>query len=229
MIRYNFYEEIAPYYCYITQDLKPSGHEEFILNAVLKFKNKTDFLSCLDLGCSRGMLMIKFATNLNCNCVGIDLMKPQIDFANDILKKNNIKNCIFIADNYNNVLKNLNKFDIVSFGNPADFFNLENQIKTHVNDDFLFIVKQHSSEGNEEFENTCLNRNYFIKYKEIFEENPFYWFDTNANFFLKKRLDELCSQFPEKIKIFNGFMELMKKYTESTKYKKRMFYILGDR
>ncbi len=97
-------------------DEKATKHKQaiFRVNEVLAdWANVVDATKVLDAGCGLGNTSIWLAENRNSKVTGITLVQKQVDTANKLAKKQNVKNVDFLVADYLQTPFDDNSFDVV--------------------------------------------------------------------------------------------------------------------
>jgi 2-polyprenyl-3-methyl-5-hydroxy-6-metoxy-1,4-benzoquinol methylase len=147
------------YIPYILQDFWELGTpSEEIIKIIRKYKQNYSSLNVLDLGSGKGSVSIKIASELKCNCLGIDAMEDFILFSNNKAKEFSVNNiCTFEKNDIRTRIKTLGKYDILILGaiGPVlgDYYNTLLRLSTHLNNDGLIII-------DDAYVNDHCNRNY---------------------------------------------------------------------
>jgi cyclopropane fatty-acyl-phospholipid synthase-like methyltransferase len=138
--------EIVKYLPYILQDFWEIGSSpEEIIKLIKKHKINYSSLNVLDLGSGKGAVSIKIASELKCNCFGIDAIEDFVIFSNEKSKEYSVNSiCTFETNDIRTRLKSLEKYDIIILGaiGPVfgNYYDTLSQLSFHLNNGGLIIV-----------------------------------------------------------------------------------------
>jgi len=138
--------KLFKYLPYIFQDFWELGSSpDEIINVIKKYKQDYSSLNVLDLGSGKGAVSIKIASELKCNCFGIDAIEEFVIFSNNKSKELSVSNfCTFEANDARKRIKSLGKYDIIILGaiGPVfgNYYNTLLELAPHLNDDGIIII-----------------------------------------------------------------------------------------
>jgi cyclopropane fatty-acyl-phospholipid synthase-like methyltransferase len=225
-------KSLVKYLPYIFQDWWELGtSSEEIIKILKKHKTNHSNLKVLDLGSGKGAISIKIASELGCNCFGIDGMDDFVIFSNNKSKEYSVNNiCTFEKNDIRTRIKTLDNFDIIllmAIGPIlGNYFDTLTQISSHLNNEGLIIIndayveddckkeypnifrkniihKQANDAGMEVVETITINEisGTVEKYENDFEN-------------IQKRCMELAEQYPENKELFFGYIDRQKREYE---------------
>ena len=118
--------------------------EEIIKIIKSQYDNYSN-LSVLDLGSGKGAASVKIASELRCNCLGIDAIEDFVNFSNEKSKEYCVNDiCKFETGDIRIRLKTLGKYDVIILGaiGPVlgDYCSTLSQLKPHLNNGGIVII-----------------------------------------------------------------------------------------
>lgn len=223
--------ELIPYLPELLSDIQElGGSAELIVNILksMKFPDTTQ-ISCLDLGCGKGLIAVQIAKELGCKILGIDGMPSFIIDANQLAEKNNLTHlCTFEYGDIKERVNHLSNFDVVILSAVGHLWGTFNktlaELKNCVRTNGIIIIDDGYTENNSGNESLYITRNDAIKNIseneiEILQEivlgddeiRNLNEFNTSL---IKKRADGLKLKFPDKSKLFDEYVNHQKSETE---------------
>ena len=230
-------EALIKYLPYIFQDHWELGtSSEEIIEIIKKHRTNYSSLNVLDLGSGKGAISIKTASELGCNCFGIDGVNDFITFSKNESKEYSVENiCTFETNDIRTRIKTLKKFDIILvmaigpiFGN---YYDTLTELSSHVNDDGLIIIDDGYVENdckkvypNKEYPNVLrekeINEQVNKAEMEIIEKITIneisgteVKYDTDYKN-IQMRCMELVEKYPENKELFLSYVEKQKREYE---------------
>ena len=109
---------LLKYMPYILQDFWDIGTSpQEVIKIIKKYKSDYSTLKVLDLGSGKGAVSINIASELKCNCFGIDGMEEFVKFSIDKAKEFSVTNiCAFEKNDIRTRIKTLGKYDVIILG-----------------------------------------------------------------------------------------------------------------
>jgi len=216
---------LVKYMPYIFQDyweLGTSANE--IIEIIKKYKTHYSSLNLIDLGSGKGAISIKIASELRCNCFGIDGIDDFVAFSNNKAKEYSVDNiCKFEKDDIRTRIKTLGKYDIILlmalgsvFGN---YYDTLIKLSTHLDNDGLIIIDDaYIKNGcNSDYPNVLQKDNLLkqldkagMELIEMITINEISGIDEKYDKDFKnlqKRCMELVEKYPEDKKLFLDYIE----------------------
>jgi len=145
---------LIQYLPYIFQDYWEIGtSSEEVIKLIRKHKTNYSKLNVLDLGSGKGAVSVKLASELKCNCFGIDAVNDFVIFSNEKSKEYSVSDiCTFEKDDIRIRLKSLGKYDVIILGaiGPVfgNYYDTLLQLKTHFNKNGIIIIDDGYTEDN---------------------------------------------------------------------------------
>lgn len=219
--------DLIKYLPYILQDFWEMGtSSEEIIEIIKKHKNYYSNLTVLDLGSGKGTVSIKLASELKCNCFGIDAIDEFIAFSNNKAKELYVDNiCKFEVNDIRERIKTLGKYDIIILGAIGsvlgDYYSTLLQLAPHLNNDGLIIVNdEYVEEDNKDYPNLIQKNDILIQINKarmevidsITNDDSRKINEGHETQYknLQKRCMELIEKYPEKRNIFLEYIEKQK-------------------
>lgn len=218
--------ELIPFIPYLLQDLFELGSSPKIIIEILKSLELSPKSKLLDIACGKGAVSIQIAQRLGFSCKGIDLFKPFIEIAREKALEAGVRHlCKFEVNDINNVIFKEKNYDVLILAAAESLLGevdeaigklrncvidngiiiydgaFLNESSSLDNPDYSVIkkyadtIKQLTSYGDE------IIKEAIIPAEETMAINNAY---TDV---IRKRADELLLKYPEKKKLFFGYIE----------------------
>ena len=219
---------IVKYLPCILQDFWEIGTSpEEIITIIRKYKTNYSSINVLDLGSGKGAVSIKAASELGCNCFGIDAIDDFVVFANNKSKEYSVNNiCTFETNDIRTRIESLGKYDSIILGAIGavfgNYYDTLLRLAPHLNKDGLIIVDDayveddcdknypsilRKSELLDQIKNAGMELIDMIIYDEISELNKEF---ENEFRNIQNRCMELAGKYPEDKELFYGYIEKQK-------------------
>ena len=223
--------ELIPYLPELLSDIQElGGSAELIVNILksMKFPDTTQ-VSCLDLGCGKGLIAVQIAKELGCKILGIDGMPSFIKDANQLAAKKKLTHlCTFKYGDIKERVNQLSDFDVVIFSAVGHlwgtFYKTLAELKKCIKTNGIIIIDDGYTENNSGNESLYITRNDAIKdiaendieiLREIvIGDDEIRTLNELNTSLIKKRADELKLKFPGKAKLFDDYVNHQKSETE---------------
>ena len=215
--------ELIPYLPELLSDVTVLGGSAELTVNILKSINfpDTSKLSCLDLGCGKGLIAIQIADELGCKILGIDGMSSFINYANHLAEKKKLTHlCTFENTDIKERIYQLSNFDVVLLSAVGHlwgtFTETVAELKKCVKPGGIIIIDDGYTENNSGNESLYITRNDAIKNiaendieimqeivlsdDEIRKQN-----ELNTSL-ISKRAETLKIKFPDKTKLFDDYI-----------------------
>lgn len=214
---------ILSYLPYILQDFWEIGSSaDSLLNIVKENKSNYSNLEILDLGCGKGAVSIKLASELKCNCFGVDAIEDFILEAKLKAHQYSISSkCKFEFGDARIRIKDLGKFDVIILGSIGpvfgNYFETLTLLKKNLSEDGIIILDDGYVDDNKSYihpnvvKRTELLQQIDDAKMQVLQEyidlgdNKRDEYELEYNY-IKKRCSELIEKYPEKKKIFEDYI-----------------------
>lgn len=222
--------DLIPFLPYLLQDLWELGSDPATIAALLSRENLKlpEKATVLDLACGKGAVSVRLASELGFQITGIDIISDFIEEAKKYAEKFGVQElCHFEVLDINEYLKHADRFDVVVFGAVGTVLGghkdtlkklcLATKEGGYIIIDDAFLK---SAETALKYQTDCLT---YSQWQEIFEEMSLQiigeifteTFDIDSlndenNEKIAKRVGELKSLYPDKAKMFDGYLENQK-------------------
>lgn len=221
---------IFPHLAYILQDFWEIGTSPKEVITLLERQKLNHAQSeVLDLGCGKGAVSIELAKKFKYHCLGIDAIKEFISEANCAAKEYAVDTlCEFRVADIRKEITDLGKYDIIILGAIGQVFgNYYETLITmlpHLKDNGIIIIDDGYTENNDEA--SCfsvlkkeellhqVDKAGMVICDEIVADQEV--FDNNEEDLrsLVQRCEELKVKYPEKVSLFQSYIEnQQKEYT----------------
>jgi cyclopropane fatty-acyl-phospholipid synthase-like methyltransferase len=223
---------LIKYLPFILQDFWEIGTSpEEIIKIIKKYKTNYSRINVLDLGSGKGAVSIKIASELGCNCFGIDGIDDFVIFSNSKSKEYSVNNiCTFETNDIRTRIKSLGKYDIIILGAIGavfgNYYDTLFQLAPHLNKDGLIIIDDAYVEDNcnknypnilrksdllDQIKNAGMELIDVITFNEISELNEEF---ENEFQNIQNRCMELVGKYPEDKELFYKYIEKQKREYE---------------
>jgi cyclopropane fatty-acyl-phospholipid synthase-like methyltransferase len=211
---------IIPFLPYILQDFWELGTPpESVINLIQKHSKNYSKCKVLDLGCGKGAVSIRLATELKSNCLGIDGIPEFIEFSKAKANEYGVDTlCRFETGDIRVKIEELDKFDVIILGAIGQVF--ENYYKTlktlskHLETDGIIIINDAYCEDSSTFQHPeILPHQEILKQvnhanMELIDEVVSNQENSTEKFEnLEKRCKELMRKHPEKASVFEKYLQ----------------------
>lgn len=138
-------EVLLPYMSYLLQDLWSLGSAVDQIIGVVKDLDLISTSTVLDLGCGKGAVCIRIASELRCKVTGVDAMPEFITDAEKKAAEHNVINlCKFIEDDIRDFTSAPHEFDVVILASLGGIFGSIDQtikaLRTQVKPNGYMII-----------------------------------------------------------------------------------------
>lgn len=218
--------EIITYLPYILQDFWEIGSSAQKMKKIIEqYYEKEDYktLQVADLGCGKGAVSIKLASDLRCYCLGIDANREFIYDAQVKAKELNIDLlCSFEINDIRQRIKELSKFDIIILASIGPVFGNHYEtllaLSPILSERGIIILDDGYIEDSSSYIHPSITkRNALIKQiqdagmklvNEVFDDDTEKIENDYDKEFtvLEKRCRELIVKYPEKAALFEGYI-----------------------
>lgn len=216
--------ELLPFLPYILQDFWEIGASpETILNLVKKHKSNYSLLKVADLGCGKGAVSIKLASELKCACLGIDAVEEFIEEAKRKAEENQLESlCSFEKGDIRERVKEIKDADVIVLGaiGPVlgSYSETFSKVSGCIKQDGIIIIDDGYIEDDSTFNHPLVEKKKDILLQiknlgiELIEEvkgnqteqmNEEY--DKQYEFIVK-RCGELINKYPDKAALFQNYI-----------------------
>lgn len=212
--------ELIPYLPYLLQDLWELGTGfKDIKEMISRSISITDNTKILDLACGKGAVSVQLAKTYSCRVKGVDILTEFIAYANKKAQEYSVEMlCEFKVEDINQSVMHEKCYDIVILGavgdvlgNPVEtILKIKETVKKggyiFINDAFSIDEKSKNYASREQWFETFRNAGVklideCIDQIEMEENNRF-----NQECIIK-RANELKKEFPNKVDLFQGYIE----------------------
>lgn len=139
---------LIPFLPYILQDFLEIGSSpDTILGLIRRHQKRTDTMEILDLGCGKGAVSLKLASELDCRCHGIDGIEDFIRHARTAAGNSGVgSRCTFETGDIRLKIRELPPLKygviILSAIGPVfgDYYETSVSVREHLRDDGILIV-----------------------------------------------------------------------------------------
>lgn len=227
--------EILPHLPYILQDFWEIGSDpDVMINLIKKHSTNIGNLKVLDLGCGKGVVSIKIAKQMNCECYGVDAIPEFISYSVSKADEYGVGDlCKFEVGDIREKVKTLGKYDVIILGAIGQVFGNYLETLTILNNNLkhggIIII----DDGYIEDESSFKHEHVFSKselIKQISEagmqlidevvasegKSVAVNYDTEYGNLLK-RCQELSEKYPDKAKIFINYSNQQKNEYDNLK------------
>jgi cyclopropane fatty-acyl-phospholipid synthase-like methyltransferase len=227
--------DILPYLPYILQDFWEIGSDpEVMIDLIKKHLSNINNFKVLDLGCGKGVVSIKIAKQMNCECYGIDAIPEFISFSTSKADEYGVGNsCKFEVGDIRDKIRNIGKYDVIILGAIGQVFGNYFETLTILNNnlnyggiiiiDDGYIDDESSFKHDSVFSKSDLKNQISDAGMQLIDEvnvsgdkSVTANYDTEYNNLLK-RCQELSVKHPEKAELFNNYCEQQKKEYDNMK------------
>jgi SAM-dependent methyltransferase len=215
--------ELFSYLPYILQDLWEIGADPLIMLNLITGNISNKNLRILDLGCGKGAVSINVAKEIECTIKGIDAMPDFIESAKKYAKEFNVEDkCDFEAGDIRIKIKELKDFDVIILGAIGSVFGdlyttLKNLTASLNSSGYVLLDDGYIPDESPTNYNRCLRKTDFyhqityagfeIVQEIIFEKDAIEDSDKIIYDSIEKRISELIKEYPDKKKLFNGYLK----------------------
>jgi SAM-dependent methyltransferase len=215
--------ELFSYLPYILQDLWEIGADPLIMLNLITGNISNKNLRILDLGCGKGAVSINVAKEIECTIKGIDAMPDFIESAKKYAKEFNVEDkCDFEAGDIRIKIKELKDFDVIILGAIGSVFGdlystLKNLSGSLNSSGYVLLDDGYIQDESLTNYNRCLRKTDFynqityagfeIVQEIIFEKDAIEDSDKIIYDSIEKRISELIKEYPDKKKLFNGYLK----------------------
>ena len=213
---------IIPFLPYILQDFWEMGTPaEVVIDFVETWRaaSQQHTPSLLDLGCGKGAVSVKLAAALQYNCYGIDGIPGFIEMAKEKAKEYGVDAlCRFEAGDIREKINEPGTFDVIVLGAIGavfgDYYATLTTLSEHLNPDGIVIINDAYIDETSDFQYpSLLNRRELLRQTEqagmeLIDENTDFPTDYAIEFEkLKKRCEELMTEYPEQAALFEKYIQ----------------------
>ena len=218
--------ELIPFIPYLLQDLSELGSSPETIIEILDSLHLNKKTKVLDLACGKGAVSIQIAQRLGFSCKGIDLFKPFIEIAREKALEAGVRHlCKFEVNDINNVIFKEKNYDVLILAAAESLLGEVDEaigkLRNCVIDNGIIIydgafLNESSSLDNPDY-------SVIKKYADTIKQLTLYGDEiikeviipaeetlaiNNAyTDVIRKRADELLLKYPEKKKLFFGYIE----------------------
>jgi SAM-dependent methyltransferase len=219
--------ELLQYIPYILQDLFELGSDPEIISCLIKDYVPDGRLKILDLGCGKGAVSIKLASELDCFSKGIDAVQDFIDEAVKYAGINGVsEKCKFEKGDIRLKINENRDYNVIILGaiGPVfgDIYQTLNTLKSSLSKGGYVVLddgylKENSKinyahyQREKDFYNLIEKSGFTIIEEVIFLRN--FIEDKNRTYYLpiEKRINELVKKYPEKKYLFLEYLKAQEK------------------
>jgi len=215
--------DLFPFLPYILQDLWELGADPSVMLSLIKNNIKKDGLRVLDLGCGKGAVSINIAREIGCTVKGIDAMPDFIESAKSYAKQYKVQDkCDFETGDIRLKIKELKGFNVIILGaiGPVlgDLYTTLKTLSPSLNPSgYVLLDDGYIPDVSQTDYNRCLHEKEFydqiaragfvIVREIIFEREAIDESDKIIYEAIKKRIDELKSEFPGESGLFDEYIK----------------------
>lgn len=212
-------DEIEKYIPELLQGLWELGSVPEYITRLIERNIKTKCPNVIDLGCGKGAVLVKIAKMIDIKAIGVDIVPEFIEEANKYVKDYGVTDkIIFKTEDIIETIKSTPKQDIVIYGYDSEILGyLDSTLRELTNcimaDGYIILEFMYANRPTE----GILTEN---KMKDIIEQLGFRILDridwdieklilTNSQNteIIKDNVNRLISQYPDKKKIFNEYLQ----------------------
>lgn len=216
--------ELFQFLPYILQDFWEIGADpEAIINMVQRHFLAGPDLQVLDLGCGKGVVSVKMAQKIGCNCFGIDAVEAFINEAAIKAAEYHVSYlCRFEVNDIRTRVKTLRGFDVIVLGaiGPVlgNFFETLSVLKKCLNPDGIILIDEGYIDDNSRFSHPAvITKGALVDQAhqagmQMIDEK-IYVIDENALMVhqqefqkIQKRCEELIQEHPFREKLFRDYI-----------------------
>lgn len=223
--------ELIPYLPDLLSDVTElGGSAELTVNILMSINfPDTSKLSCLDLGCGKGLIALQIADELGCKVLGIDGMSAFIKDANQMAEKRSLQHlCTFENADIKERIYQLSNFDIVILSAVGHlwgtFTETLAELKKCVKPGGIIIIDDGYTENNSGNESLYITRNdalvqiaaneLEILQEIVIADDEIQQLNRLNTSLITIRAEELKMKFPDKTKLFDNYVNRQKNETE---------------
>jgi SAM-dependent methyltransferase len=217
-------KQLYPFLPYILQDVWEIGADpDAIIKLISKNFEHCSNLKVLDLGCGKGVVSVKVAKELGCNCYGIDAIPEFIAYANEKAKEFKVAHlCRFEIGDIRDKIKTLPTYDIIILGaiGPVfgDYYATLTTLTKCLNDKGIIIIDDGYIDNNSDYIHPLIQKQESIIRQidsagmmlivdDIMQKDNIKDADDFIFGKLKKRCYELISKYPDKKDLFLDYIK----------------------
>jgi len=216
--------ELFQFLPYILQDFWEIGADpEAIINMVQKHSLAGPDLQVLDLGCGKGVVSVKMAQKIGCNCFGIDAVETFVNEAAIKAAEYHVSYlCRFEVNDIRTRVKTLHGFDVIVLGaiGPVlgNFFETLSVLKKCLNPNGIILIDDGYIDDNSSFKHpVVITKGELISQvhqagMEMIDEK-IYEIDDNALMLhqqefekIQKRCEDLIQEHPSRERLFRDYI-----------------------
>lgn len=229
---------ILPYLPYILQDFWEIGsNPEALIHLIRKYHPETSGLRVLDLGCGKGAVSVKIASQLQCTCHGIDAIPEFISYASAKANEYGVGHlCRFEVADIREAVKSAAACDVIILGSIGqvfgNYFETLNLLRNNLKEDGIILVDDGYLKEDEatsdaplpalfrksEIEEQIARAGMVLKETAMAEEEEHTAEDYDTQYdYITRRCNELSLMHPEKAAIFSQYCARQKEEYDNMK------------
>jgi len=212
---------IVPFLPYILQDFWELGTPpNIVIDFIQKHCKNHSTLHVLDLGCGKGIVSVKLAEALHCNCYGIDGIPEFIESAKEKAREYGVEAlCRFEVGDIRERIDALDTFDIIVLGaiGPVfgDYYATLTKLLKHLTPEGIIIINDAYIDDSSTFQYQDILHHQELLHQinqtgmEVIDEytgKPTNSAEEFEN--VQKRCKELLITYPEKTALFENYIQM---------------------
>ena len=212
---------IVPFLPYILQDFWELGTPpNIVIDFIQKHCKNHSTLHVLDLGCGKGIVSVKLAEALHCNCYGIDGIPEFIESAKEKAREYGVEAlCRFEVGDIRERIDALDTFDIIVLGaiGPVfgDYYATLTKLLKHLTPEGIIIINDAYFDDSSTFQYQDILHHQELLHQinqtgmEVIDEytgKPTNSAEEFEN--VQKRCKELLITYPEKTALFENYIQM---------------------
>ena len=221
--------ELLPFLPYLFQDVWELGSNPVdMIHLIKNHMNLSANIRILDLACGKGAVAVKIAQSLNIHVKGIDLIPEFIEYAKQKAKETGVETlCHFTTGDINEAIMMEKDYDCVILGAVGDVLGNQKETlrklkATVTSNGYILVYDVYILDIDRlekvKYKNHEYNYEYltYEQWLRIFSESDLTLIEavsnnerfnsSNNNAAIALRANELMQQFPEKKKLFEGYI-----------------------